>query len=287
MKCLSLSRLISYRNELLDENEIAEITQHLESCAKCQKMMKDYLHLTAIVQYPSMARRGENKAECLNEIQLLDYLENHLSGSARREITDHLVECPDCMDELISLEKFLNDLKSENLLPVRNEISSKIERYFQKIKSEFQDKITGTRWLFHIPRPVYYAAATIILLIILVGVLDHQQFIPNATFQTREPAVIQNMPPIQLLSPSDRSTINSEIIEFSWTQVPNTDSYNILLLSEQGDIIWEENTPNIKLRLPPEIHLKSSTTYFWQVECLLEHGGSIVSDMASFRLNNK
>ena len=117
--------------------------------------------------------------------------------------------------------------------------------------------------------------------------LDHQQFVSNFPFNTREPAVKLTETSLRILAPTNHSTVKANELEFSWTQIPHTASYTLLLLSAQGDIIWEQKTSDNKLSLPSEIQLQPSGTYFWQVECLLEEGGSIVSDMNSFLINHK
>lgn len=140
---------------------------------------------------------------------------------------------------------------------------------------------------FSAPRPVYQALGILLILIIFVFVLDHQQLFSNKLFQTRHPAVKSETSTLKLLSPSSGATVEENQLQFNWSPIMNASSYNFLLLSSTGDIVWEQQTAQTAVTLPREIKLQSSEQYFWQVECLLDHGGTLTSEMASFRISDK
>lgn len=287
MKCLTLSRLIAYQNDLLNKSETEEIKQHLQSCTNCQQRMNEYRKLTKVMQRSSPMDKRIDTSNCFDEDQLLSFLEGRSPDGVRGQLYQHSADCPACTDQLIALEAFLHDLKTERLLPTGKGVATKISEILKKTTNAITDRINTAGSIFRIPRPVVHFVGIVLILIVIGVMLDHQQFVSNFPFNTREPASNLTETPLRLLDPTNRSIVNSDELQFSWTSVTHASSYTILLLNARGDILWEQKTTEVKLTLPKEILLQPSGTYFWQVECLLEQGGSIVSDMTSFSFNNK
>ena len=287
MKCLTLSRLIAYQNDLLNKSETEEIKQHLQSCKECEQRMKEYGELKAVFQRSSTLDRNVDTSSCFEDAQLISFLEGKFPARKRQEFYHHLSECFVCTDQLVALESFLHDLKLEGLLPTEKGIGAKITEILEKTKNAISGKINVAGSIFRLPRPVYQFVGVVLILIVLGVMLDHSQFVSNFPFNTREPAINLTETPLRLLAPTNRSMVKPHELEFRWTSIPHATSYTFLLLNAQGDIIWEQKTSDVKLTLPTDIQPQTSGTYFWQVECLFEQGGSIVSDMTSFSFNNK
>ena len=72
-----------------------------------------------------------------------------------------------------------------------------------------------------------------------------------------------------------------------WAGPEDTKAYSLLLLDSTGNIVWEQQTGERTLSLPPEMPLKASAIYFWQVEAFFTSGGSLLSEMASFTYSPK
>jgi hypothetical protein len=287
MKCIEFSRLVAHKNNLLDENEHEMINRHLQFCQKCQRKEKEYKELSMILQKSSPLAQGPNLSECFDDMQLLKILETKSPLGKRREFYQHLSECKTCTDQLLALEEFLHVLKKEGVLPAEERISVKISNLWDGIVNRIS---TGINWLgscFKTPRLAYQTAGFVLVLIVLGVMLDHQQIIPDLPFNTREPAVDQRDISLFLLTPQNGSSVASNDLEFSWIPIPHATSYTFLLLNSQGDIIWEQNTTDVSIILPTGLQLQSSQSYFWQVECLLDNGSSIVSDMNVFSINHK
>lgn len=287
MKCLTLSRLIAYQNDLLNKSETNKIKHHLQSCKECEQRMKGYGGLNTALQRSSPLDKKIETSRCLDETQLLSFLEGRSNNRKRQEFYHHLAYCPACTEQLIGLEEFLHDLKKEGVLPAEKRIDTNISQYFKEFNNTISDGIISLGSLFKLPRPVYQFVGFVVVLLIVVMVLDHQQFVSNLSFNTREPAVNLTESSIRLLAPTNHSTVKPNTLQFRWTKVSHAASYTFLLLNAQGDIILEQNTDDVKLTFPAHIQLQTPGTYFWQVECLLEQGGSMVSEMASFSFKNK
>lgn len=287
MKCLTLSRVIAYQNELLSPSDKEEISKHLESCLECRKKMQDYQAAATALQKVSSVNPMLDRSSCFPEDRLLFYLEDRYSKTIRREYEHHFAQCPQCTDHLISLEAFLYDLKTAGLLSAKNSPHSPPITLLDQITSTISDKINSVRGVFRVPRLAYQLAGFTVVLILLISLLDYRGIIKHNLFPTREPSFIETPATLNLLSPSDHSLVNSAELQFNWSSVSEATSYTFLLLNDQGDILWEEQTTRQTLSLPAEIQLRTSTLYFWQVECQFESGGSLISDMSRFSVANK
>ena len=287
MKCLTLSRIIAFQNELLSSSEHEKISKHLESCPECQKKLKEYKASAALMQKVSPLEHTLDRTRCFTEDQLLYFLEESRPSPAHRQYEHHFAECRQCTDQLVSLETFLYDLKTAGLLSAEKSHHPHTITLQEQLKNRISDKINSWWNSFRVPRLAYQMAGFAVILIMLITLLDYQGIIKNHWFPTREPSLIETTASLNLLSPSDHSLVNSSELQFNWSSISGATSYTFLLLNEQGDILWEEQTPRTALSLPEEIQLQPSTVYFWQVECQFEAGGSLTSDMSSFSMKYK
>jgi hypothetical protein len=287
MKCLNLSRIIAFRSELLSKTEMGRINEHLQSCNQCKKKLREFEETKNLLHRVLSLRDEGDDTGSLDDTQLLTFLAEDLPGRGRKEFYQELLKSPASLDQLISIEKMLNELKTNGSPEKVKQPELLRESLFDRFKNSMITLGQTIDSLFRIPRPVYSLVGIFLILMTFFFVLDHQQFISKLPFNTRESTIDDHTSTIQLLIPSNRSSVMPDQLRFNWTPVSNISSYNFILLNENGDIVWEQKTPTAGLTLPEDIRLKSSFTYFWQVECLFENGGSMLSEMASFSIINK
>lgn len=284
MKCLDLSHLLEYQNNLLDKSTSEKIRKHLQTCSRCQELENKLKRLINSFNCFSLLNKSQETSQCYEDLQILSIIEGKSNSPKEKEFYNHLLDHPICIDQMISLDNFLDDIRTEGIITSKAGIKFQAIQIFDNLKNSLEDRIRWIGSIFKTPRPVFQFAGLLVTLIILVILLyDHGQIIPNS-FKTREPITTQFGPAVQLLEPSNNSVIRTERLQFHWSQITNATSYNFLLLNEQGNIIWEEKTTNTNLTLPQEIHLQPSGKYFWQVECFFDQGGSIISELASFSI---
>ncbi len=86
MKCLNYERLISYQNQLLQEIEQHQVQQHLLSCKRCQKMLKEYEEIHKPLKRTSYYRFPSDSANCYEEEDLLSFLEGGMKRKAQKDL---------------------------------------------------------------------------------------------------------------------------------------------------------------------------------------------------------
>ncbi len=276
MKCLKFSDVINYQQQKQNQ----PIEYHLKTCSKCRNKVEDFERLSTILKLNGAFRSGPKTDSCFDDMQLVEYIETKAGKGIQKEFLIHLSQCDYCLNRLISLEDMLSELKIEGLIPTSEtfwgKIGSIIEGVTNKIKEYFEiiwGKIGS-------PSPVYKWASMVAIIIVICLVVPQQLKENNHPLNTRETNIDNN---IRLFSPENKSIIKkSSQLEFKWSPIKKIASYNFLLLDEYGNIIWEESTDQTTLKLPDNIMLHPSITYFWQVEVLLDFGTSIQSEMANF-----
>jgi len=90
---------------------------------------------------------------------------------------------------------------------------------------------------------------------------------------------------LSILFPAEGATIDSSEPEFRWSGVDQSLYYEIQVLSDNGDILWEGQTENTQLQLPPEFALDHNTNYFVWVRVYLPDGKTIKSKAVAIRVD--
>ena len=136
-------------------------------------------------------------------------------------------------------------------------------------------------------QPAYRWAGVAVFLIAVCFVLFQTVTLQRTSIITREPIEEHLTPQVIIVDPANRSSIDITYPEFRWTGHEEISTYTFLLLDSSGNIVWETTTTDTNLTLPQDIQLKSSQTYFWQVEGLFENGESVISEMVNFTYTTK
>jgi len=281
MKCISLTKLISLQNNLLKDSEKQEINNHLQSCDECKTKLQNYKKYNDIFKRSLFLKTSADKDECFNEFELTEYLEGRSNTKLKTRIYNHLSQCQSCFDNLISLENLLHELKEEGLLT-----SDKIIKEYKPTMTEtinsMKYKLQSLASVFAMPKPAYRWVGAMAIFIIAVIIFVPHQNLNFDNFITRENQndLFENN--IRLITPANELIVNENNPEFRWSKIGGVSKYSIMLLDSNGDIVWEKQSNENKLNLPPDISLIPSMTYYWQVEAFFEDGSSIVSEMSGF-----
>lgn len=132
--------------------------------------------------------------ECRDvEIQLIEFHEAQLNHTDAQRIRDHLEECPRCRAELISIEKVLSGLRSQQLpdpgeafwkefpQKVRSTLSHEGRRHSEiRVLPRVWERMYGIIKGRHILKPVYAAVPIAAVILIVVGLL----FFKGGLFRT-------------------------------------------------------------------------------------------------------
>ncbi len=101
---------------VLDGEGEAEVGQHLEACPHCRERADQLALLNGALQ-SSLYR-----LDCPMSDELGDYHLKLLSRAHRREITNHLKDCPHCSEEIEQLTQFLETTREDIGITKRDSI---------------------------------------------------------------------------------------------------------------------------------------------------------------------
>jgi len=83
-------------------------------------------------------------------------------------------------------------------------------------------------------------------------------------------------------SPADGDTIGTGKLALLWSAVPDDPSYRFTLTDASGEPVWTTTTTDTSVTLPPNIVLRSRTTYFWYVDALRADGRAASTGVRRF-----
>ncbi|MBI1939916.1 MAG: hypothetical protein HYS33_00250 [Acidobacteria bacterium] len=108
--------------------------------------------------------------------------------------------------------------------------------------------------------------------------------------QAVPPRAVRNVqagpPKPQLLSPGEGAVIAASDVKFRWKKVPGALYYEIRVVTEQGDVVWEGRAEETEAKLPPEVRLTGGQGFFVRVRAWLPEGKTVTSRVVRFRVKN-
>lgn len=221
---------------------------------------------------------------CPEDQQIAEYFDEVLPEFERDALERHLADCRFCLARVGMLQRL--------------EEGGSVRRISE-------DVLAAAKTLRHEPRerlskamPFLAAAAVII---IAVGAI-HQLFplsqfgqdvLPRAHLDepsgsVRETRTIDpgaNGP--RFLAPNEGVAVVAAGDPFRWSPVPNSLYYQVRIVSDAGDLLWQERVDGTEWRLPGGLNLSPGVEYFVRVDAYLTDAKALQSDYLLFRLGER
>ena len=208
--------------------------------------------------------------KCPTEQQLAEYADQQSIGADRHVIELHLVGCDRCLRQVGFLVR--NSAAERPKVP---------EELIQRARRLGGRKPRGLvfPWGW---ATVATGALTGLLVIFMIGGRPGQQVAPTQV-QGNSAAILQPTTPVApsrageasaergtsagtprqlLLFPEAGQTVAAEDLMFRWKGAANAIFYELQVLSDDGDVIWETHTKSSSAKLPANVHLLKSHTYY-------------------------
>lgn len=210
---------------------------------------------------------------CPEDQVIVGYFEGALGEAERECLKNHLVECRFCQARLGNLARS-TELTEESPVPARLLADAKqIGQQTTPVKRNRQ-------------APAWAAAAVVVLAVALVfssqwqgapGGDASQSVTPPAEEGTRQLRSLARIPSeIQLVSPSPGDTL-SRGTQVHWSEIPDTDYYDLFVLSTAGDMVWTERLQVASWSPQDAEGLIPGNRYYLRVEATLRDGSSVSS----------
>lgn len=228
---------------------------------------------------------------CPDEAQLAAYAEGRLADIALRRFESHLADCAFCLRHVAFL------LQLQEVEPPA-EVPPSLLAQAREIVQRQSPRLTW-RWA------TASAVAAGFAIAVMVWFREQQLPVfspkpsPAPHTQIAPPTAAPNQPPSEtprtvrkaekksfvpeVLFPREGTSVFREALEFRWKAVPRSVFYEIRMVTETGDLVWEAQTTGTSARLPREIQLEPGQKYFVWVHAYLPEGKTVRSKAVGFK----
>jgi hypothetical protein len=93
--------------------------------------------------------------------------------------------------------------------------------------------------------------------------------------------------PLVMTSPAENQVLSPRDPEFRWLAVPGSIYYELSLVTENGDVVWQGRVEGTLARLPASVTLQPGAGYFVWVRAYLAGGVTLKSAAVPFRVGTR
>lgn len=264
------------------------------------------------VQSGQAGRRGWR---CPDEIQLAAYVAQRLSSSARTSIEAHVADCDFCLSQVAFLTQSADWANSE-------EVPAQLLSGARKLVTRKPSKVINSGWRWAAATAAVACFALLFVLVALqlrkhqsvsttsplVAQQTSPELVASPQITVAPPALrLEPSQPVQtpkakstqtpvvrsktaedllpkLISPRDGAVVRREDLEFRWEPVSDAIFYEVRVMSAEGDLVFEGQTEDTRLKLGSTAPLVPGTKYFVVARAHLRQGKAAKSSLVSFRL---
>jgi hypothetical protein len=116
--------------------------------------------------------------------------------------------------------------------------------------------------------------------------LDLARGEPERAKRAEGPPAVRNsatsIPALSVVSPAENATLARKDLELRWQAVPGSLYYEIQVVTETGDVVWQGRTEGTVVRPPESLALQADSKYFVRVRAHLAGGTTIRSAAVPF-----
>jgi len=236
------------------------------------------------------AETVERQPGCPDDYTLASYIDGGLSERDHGRFELHLADCAYCTERVGALGR---TREAETTVQVPELLRARSGKLVNAPGTK-NAPINPALWR---KAPRWAAAAVVVL---AIGVLS-QLYSPSPNVQEASPSIetpgqpagireTRNMEPgamgPSLLSPLEGMTIIPDDGLFNWTPVQDSLYYQLRIVSDEGDLVWQERVDGTQWALPSGLSLSPGAEYFVRVDAYLAEAKSLNSDYVLFRVGD-
>jgi hypothetical protein len=258
---------------------------------------------------------GKRGWRCPDETQLSAYVAQSLGGSARTSIEAHVADCDFCLSQVAFLTQSADwsnsvEVPANLLSGARNLLAHKPVRIIN----------WGWRWAATAAAVACFVVLFVVVALrqgrqesvprpsdSLVAQQTSPERIPFPELTPASPARSESSQSLQtpkanrtqartvrsntgaellpkLITPRDGAVLRRADLEFRWEPVSEAIFYEVRVMSADGDLVFEQQTENTRLKPDSTALLVPGTKYFVVARAHLRQGRAAKSSVVSFRL---
>ena len=217
---------------------------------------------------------------CPEDQQIAEYFEGCLPRYELGALERHLADCRYCLARVGMLQR-LEDEQTIRRIPEDALASAKVLQRGPVRRSGINPKWAA-------------AAAILVIAVALKQLLPLMEIGQDALPRTHvtepgsqlretrsiEPAVSGP----RFLSPADGMPLFPADRSFTWTAVPDSLYYQLRIVSEEGDLLWQGRIAGTEWKIPAGLELSPRMDYFARVDAYITDAKALQSDYLLFRL---
>jgi hypothetical protein len=243
------------------------------------------------------ASRRERGWRCPDENRLAAFIDAQLDDSTRERLLIHLENCSYCCDQVAAVVRLQSGGKAPIEVPpellVRTRALAEQDRSAQRMPV--------LRW--------GTAAVAVASLILVATVAFRRPHVPPEapsaqpsppetsspapslpTSTPAAPRLVRNLENAtgvpQVLYPREGDVVSPEAVEFRWKRVRGALSYDVRVLTEDGNLVWEGRAEDATIRVPATIQLTDGGSFYVRVRALLPEGKTVTSKVVGFKIKS-
>jgi len=236
----------------------------------------DQEKLIGLLRLP-VAEALERTVICPDDQQIAAYVDGEAGNQARVRFEQHLADCDLCIGRVGFLSR-LRDTEPAERVP---ELLLARARRLGTAPRHAENRY-GRHW----------AAAAVVVLAV-TGVLYSNSLlevpapVPDGEVATSRtsPSLMEGALVPRVLSPSDGSTVDPNRVIFSWTDVPGSLYYDLHIVNDEGDLVWQERVADTHWGPRADMQLSPGAEYFVRVDAYLAEAKTLSSDHVVFKVS--
>ncbi|MCW8925518.1 MAG: fibronectin type III domain-containing protein [Xanthomonadales bacterium] len=225
-------------------------------------------------------------AGCPDEHELAAFVDGGLPGESSKKMTTHLADCEYCVAQVGLLTRLGHTAPGQ----AASELAlARARRLGKNSKRTALQRVS--RWAC--------AAVIVLALSLLIKTTSSDPEVSQAIKKALPDAVSETIGPRQsrnlntdALRPKVLAPVNGAIVDpgslvFTWTGVPGSLHYDVRVVTEDGDLVWQTRVAGTELRLPATLHLEPDEEYFFRVDAYLANAKSLNSRHVLFTVGGQ
>jgi hypothetical protein len=209
----------------------------------------------------------EPGTNCPPDELVATYLEGGLSEDGHRSFEQHLASCDWCLERVGLIGRLASDDQAPGIP----------ETALARARNLVPDGQRKRFW----PQPRAWAAAAVLLLALSLFLVRPGMITPEPEADPGAP-IVRNVNPNDIgssvLAAGDGIRIRFQPSALEWTPVAGSLFYRVLVVTDEGDLVWEGQVDDPKWMLPENLTLDRDADYFVRVEAYLSETQAVNSE---------
>lgn len=228
--------------------------------------------LTLLLRAPPSGNPARTP-QCPGYQELSAYVDGSLDDAGHQLIEEHLTGCGGCI-RLVALSS--HQRGSESTTPTPELVLAHARR------------LAASQKPGRVRRFTVWASAAAVLLALTLLVQSQRELSPDIeagatdrTIRTVSPAIT----PVHVLSPLAGVSVDAGELVFRWTEMPGSLYYDVHIVSEAGNLIWEERVTGTRWTGVDTLALVPGVEYFVRVDAYLSNAKTVSSEHVAFTVS--